>query len=77
MVSQEQKKRIGEGLMALGFVQVTISLPFIPWNLPALFFKSFDLTTVEILAITGSLGFLVFIIGYELWERNRTHWNDI
>lgn len=63
--------------MALGFVQVTFSLPFIPIDLISIFLTPLNLTTVEVLAVSGGIGFLIFIIGFELWERNRKHINEV
>jgi hypothetical protein len=77
MASQEQKRRAGEALMAVGFVEVTFSLPFVPLNFISRFLSSYGLTTTQILAISGTVGFLIFAVGFELWERNRTHINDV
>lgn len=77
MVSEEQKADIGEGLIAIGFVQVTFSLPFIPLNPFSVLFSPLNLPTTHVLAVSGITGFIVFISGVELWKRNRTHWKDI
>lgn len=77
MVSEEQKAEIGEGIMALGFVQVTFSLPFVPLNPFPVVFYPLNLSTTHVLAVSAVTGFIVFIAGVELWKKNRTHWKDI
>ena len=77
MASEVQRREIGEGMMAAGFVLVTFSLPFIPFNISSLVPESLEIETTLILAASGTIGFIIFIAGVELWKRNRKHWKDV
>lgn len=77
MVSETQRKEIGEGMIAAGFVLVTFSLPFVPFNVGSIVPESLEIQTTLILAASGITGFLIFITGVELWKRNRKHWKDV
>lgn len=77
MVSETQRKEIGEGMIAAGFVLVTFSLPFVPFNVGSIVPSSLEVQTTFILAVSGITGFLIFVTGVELWKRNREHWKDV
>ena len=61
MVSQKHKRKIGEGLMLISFLAVVA--PLLVFRVPR--------------PVIGVLGFIGFLVGTELYLKNRTHWNDI
>ncbi len=72
MASQERKVKAGKILMLISFIHVVTLLPGLPNPINFLM----QLKTMAI-SISGLTEFIVFIIGYELWERNRVDINDI
>ena len=72
MASQERKVKAGKILMLISFIHVVTLLPGLPNPINVLM----GLEAMAI-SISGLIGFLVFVLGYELWERNRIDINDI
>lgn len=72
MASQERKVKAGKILMLISFIHVVTLLPGLPNPINVLM----GLEAMAI-SISGLIGFLVFLLGYELWERNRIDINDI
>ena len=72
MASQERKVKAGKILMLISFIHVVTLLPGLPNPINVLM----GLEAMAI-SISGLIGFLVFLLGYELWERNRVDINDI
>lgn len=72
MASQKTKLKAGKILMLLSFIHIVTLLPGLPNPINVII----PLETTAI-SVSGLTGFLVFIISYELWERNRVEINDI
>ena len=72
MASQESKVKAGKVLMLVSFIHVVTLLP----GLPNLINVLMSLETMAE-SISGLIGFVIFVTGYELWERNRVDINDI
>jgi hypothetical protein len=60
-MERESKQRLGEIVMAVSFLMVVG--PFFVAAIPTPIFVV--------------IGFILFVIGAELYLRNRKHWNDI
>lgn len=71
-MTSERKVEAGKFLMLLSFLHIITLLPGLPNPITAL--MSLDTMAVS---ISGLIGALVFLAGYELWERNRIDINDI
>ena len=81
MPSREQKTKAGKILMLLGFLNITSVIIPLPNPLALLIRPLIGLLGLNIdavaVAVSGGLGFVAFLIGFELWERNRVTLNEV
>lgn len=81
MPSREQKTMTGKILMLFGFLNITSVLIPLPNPMALLIRPLIGLLGVSMgvvaVAVSGGLGFVAFVIGFELWERNRVTVDEI
>jgi hypothetical protein len=76
MDPRKAKEDAGKILMLLSFLHIISLLPFIPSPIVSLIEISHSLSTLETSGL-GLLGFMIFLLGFELWERNRLEHQDL
>lgn len=81
MPSREQIATGGKIFMLMGFLNIISLLIPLPDPLSILMRPFVGLigtaSGFTVLALTGGLGFLTFLIGFEMWERNRVTADEI
>jgi hypothetical protein len=80
MPSREQKTAAGKILMLVAFLNIISTLMPLPDPLSLLLRPLLGLLGVSgeiALALSGGLGFVAFVLGFELWDRNRVTVDEI
>lgn len=75
-MNQKNARSLGKLLMLISFLHIVSLIPGIPAPLLNITMFFIGMTLVKI-SISGLLAFLVFLAGFELWERNRVDLNEL